>query len=109
MGRSMPMFALLAGITLSTFSATAQNRFSLKSVDVDLPTSDRMLPNGPGADAADICLACHSAGMVLNQPALSKAQWQAEVEKMRLAYRAPVDPKDVDAIVAYLVRIAGTD
>jgi hypothetical protein len=47
--------------------------------------------------------------MVLNQPALSKAQWQAEVEKMRLAYRAPVDPKDVDAIVAYLVRIAGTD
>ncbi len=44
--------------------------------------------------------------MVLNQPALSKVQWQAEVEKMRLAYRAPVDPKDVDAIVAYLVRIA---
>ena len=47
--------------------------------------------------------------MVLNQPALSKAQWQAEVEKMRLAYRAPIDPKDVDAIVAYLVRIAGRD
>jgi len=107
MGRNVPMFALVAGITLSTFSATAQNGFSLKSVNVDLPTSDRVLPDGPGADVA--CLACHSAGMVLNQPALSKAQWQAEVEKMRLAYRAPVDPKDVDAIVAYFVRIAGTD
>jgi hypothetical protein len=51
-------------------------------------------------------LACHSAGMVLNQPA-SKAQWQAEVEKMRQAYKAPVDPKDVDAIVDYLVSIRG--
>ena len=109
MGRNVPMFALLAGITLSTFSAMAQNGFSLTSVNVDLPTSDRVLPDGPGADVANICLACHSAGMVMNQPALSKAQWQAEVEKMRLAYRAPVDPKDVDAIVAYLVRIAGTD
>jgi hypothetical protein len=107
MGRSVPMFALLAGITLSTFSATAQNGFSLKSVKVDLPTSDRTLPDGPGADKATICLACHSAGMVLNQPALSKAQWRAVVEKMRLAFRAPVDPKDVDAIVAYLVRVAG--
>jgi hypothetical protein len=108
MGRNAPMFALLAG-TLSTFSATAQNDFSLTSVNVDLPTSDRALPDGPGADKASICLACHSAGMVLNQPALSKAQWHAEVEKMRLAYKAPVDPKDVDAIVAYLVKIAGTD
>jgi hypothetical protein len=44
--------------------------------------------------------------MVLNQPA-SKAQWQAEVEKMRQAYKAPVDPKDVDAIVDYLVSIRG--
>jgi hypothetical protein len=31
------------------------------------------------------CLACHSAGMVLTQPALSAAQWRAEVEKMRTA------------------------
>jgi hypothetical protein len=45
--------------------------------------------------------------MVLNQPALSKAQWHAEVDKMRTAYKAPIDPKDVDAIVDYLVRLGG--
>jgi hypothetical protein len=45
--------------------------------------------------------------MVLDQPALSQAQWRAEVEKMLTAYKAPVDPKDVDAIVAYLVSIKG--
>ena len=45
--------------------------------------------------------------MALNQPALSKAQWHTEVEKMRAAYKAPIDPNDVDAIVGYLVRLGG--
>jgi hypothetical protein len=40
--------------------------------------------------------------MVLNQPALTKAQWRTEVEKMRTAYKAPIDPKDLDAIVDYV-------
>jgi hypothetical protein len=45
----------------------------LKSVNIELPNGDRMF-EGPGSDAANNnCLACHSAGMVLNQPALSKA------------------------------------
>ena len=64
---------------------------------------------GPGADAANNnCLACHSAGMVLNQPAMSKAQWQAEVEKMRTAYKAPIDSSDVGSIVDYLAGIGST-
>ena len=45
--------------------------------------------------------------MVLNQPALPKAEWEAEVEKMRAAYKAPIDAKDVDAILDYLVSIKG--
>ena len=74
-------------------------------MNIDLPTGDRMF-DGPGSDAANNnCLACHSAGMVLNQPALSQAQWRAEVDKMRTAYKAPIDPKDVDAIVDYLVAL----
>jgi hypothetical protein len=45
--------------------------------------------------------------MVLTQPALSKEQWRTEVEKMRTAYKAPIDAKDVDAIVDYLIAIQG--
>ena len=46
-------------------------RFS--SVKVELPTGDRMYPGGNTANAINNdCLACHSAGMVLNQPALTK-------------------------------------
>ena len=63
---------------------------------------------GPGADAINNnCLACHSAGMVLNQPELSKKAWMAEVNKMITAYKAPVAPEDVGAIVDYLDRVKG--
>ncbi|MDY0883442.1 c-type cytochrome [Dongia soli] len=104
----MLLTALVAGIVLAPFYAKAEDKLALKSVNVNLPDDDSMFPDRPGADAANNnCLACHSASMVLNQPALSKAQWQAEVNKMRMTYKAPVDAKDVDAIVAYLVTIKG--
>ena len=78
----------------------------LKSVSLDLPESDRMFPAGTGADAINNnCLACHSAGMVLNQPAMSKDAWQSEVNKMINNYRAPVAPEDVATIVEYLATL----
>lgn len=97
---------LLIGAALSPVAARAQAAPVFKSVTVDLPAGDRVFPGGAAADAINNnCLACHSAGMVLNQPALSKAQWDAEVIKMHTAYKAPIDPKDVDAILDYLVSL----
>jgi mono/diheme cytochrome c family protein len=94
----------LAGVVIAAPFAWAEGKIALKSVTVDLPAGDRLFPDGPHADAVNNnCLACHSAGMVLNQPALSKAQWEAEVNKMRTAYKAPIDSKDIDEIVDYLV------
>jgi hypothetical protein len=81
--------------------------FELKSVKIELPDSDKMF-EGSGSDAINNnCLACHSAGMVLNQPALSKQAWTAEVNKMINNYKAPVAPEDVGAIVDYLTRVKG--
>ena len=108
MVRAVLPIALVAGVAFAPVSARAQSQLSLKSVSVDLPPGDGMFPNGPGADAINNnCLACHSADMVLNQPALPMTQWHAEVDKMRAAYKAPIDPKDVDAIVDYLVSTKG--
>jgi hypothetical protein len=77
---------------------------------LDLPDSDRTFPEGPGADAINNnCLACHSAGMVLNQPALSKDAWTAEVNKMITVYKVPVAPEDVGSIVDYLTRKQGSN
>ncbi|HUH83973.1 MAG TPA: hypothetical protein VLX85_05155 [Stellaceae bacterium] len=79
---------------------------TLRSVEIDLPDSDRLFPGGNEADAINNnCLACHSTGMVLNQPKLSRADWQAEVDKMRTVYRAPVAVEDVPAIVDYLAKL----
>jgi hypothetical protein len=108
MGRALLPIALLACVAFAPVCAQAEGNLSLKSVSVDLPSGDAMFPNGPGLDAINNnCLACHSADMVLNQPALPKALWQAEINKMRDAYKAPIDPKDVDAILGYLVSTKG--
>jgi len=45
--------------------------------------------------------------MVLNQPALSKTAWEAEVKKMINVYKAPIDQADVEGIVSYLVQKLG--
>ena len=103
---------LLTVIVLGAVSAppVAQTAIALelKSVKVDLPDSDKMFPDGPNSDAVNNnCLACHSVGMVLNQPDMSKQAWAAEVNKMITAYKAPVAPEDVAAIVDYLARVKG--
>lgn len=101
----LPLIIIL-GIAAPLAGAAAP--IELKSVSFDLPDSDRMFPDGPGADAINNnCLACHSAGMVLNQPAMSKDAWKSEVNKMINNYKAPVAPEDVATIVEYLVALGG--
>src|SRR5260370_40911047 len=108
MMRAFLPITLAVGVALWPCCGQAQVKLTLKSVSVDLPPGDRMFPDGPGADAINNnSLACHSAGMVLNQPALPKAEWEAEVDKMRAAYKAPIDAKDDDAILDHLVSIEG--
>jgi mono/diheme cytochrome c family protein len=106
MSRTMFVVAFLLGAACMPLAAGAAP-FTLKSESVNFPDSDKTFP-GPGADEINNnCLSCHSAGMVLTQPALSKDAWAATVHKMITAYKAPIDPNDVDAIVAYLVREKG--
>jgi hypothetical protein len=109
-GRHIPVF-LAAGVLLAAFGGVAQviaqtqtrSPLTMKSEGLDLPTGDQTFPGGAQADATNNnCLTCHSADMVLNQPALPRAVWEAEVHKMISIYRAPVAAEDVPAIVSYL-------
>ena len=100
--------ATMLGVASMLAIAHAATPSELKPVKVDLPDSDKMFPGGPGADAINNnCLACHSADMVLNQPALSKQAWATEVNKMINNYKAPIAPEDVGAIVNYLTALKG--
>ena len=105
----LALACLLAASTAQAAPTMASGGgFTLSSVSVDLPTEGRPYPGaGPAAEAMNAnCASCHSAGMVLTQPHLSRATWTEEVNKMRTVYKAPVAAEDVPAIVDYL---AGLD
>ena len=102
--------ALFAASRLSAQPAVSGAGFTLSPVSVNLPNGSRAYPPGPGQAAMNgNCLTCHSAGMVLNQPALSRTAWEAEVNKMRAVYKAPVAAEDVPVIVGYLAAVKGTN
>jgi hypothetical protein len=106
--RAVPPMVAVLTLLLLLHPGEAATITALKSLKLDVPTSDTMFPAGPGSDAINNnCLACHSADHVLNQPSLSRETWQEVVNKMITAYKAPVDPDDAKAIVDYLVRTKG--
>jgi cytochrome c5 len=96
-----------AGGTAPPSSISAAS-VTLRSVSVDFPDPGNTFP-GVADVVNNNCLACHSAGMVLTQPELSRADWQAEVDKMRKIYKAPIVDADVPAIVDYLTNLKSGD
>ena len=109
MFRQQLLLVTILGIA-ATPVAGAAAPIEFKSVNVELPDSDRMFPGGPGSDAINNnCLACHSASMVLNQPAMSKDAWKSEVNKMIDNYKAPVAREDAATIIEYLAAIKGAN
>ncbi|HUA09333.1 MAG TPA: hypothetical protein VMA98_08675 [Candidatus Acidoferrales bacterium] len=73
-------------------------------VSINLPRLNIPFKAGPGADLATAnCRICHSAAYVYTQPRLTRAQWTAEVVKMKKLYGAPVADADIAPIVDYLM------
>jgi cytochrome c5 len=94
-----------SGLFVALTHFAAAEDATLKSLKLEFPADTAQFV-GAGADAVNsVCLACHSAEMVLMQPKLSPAAWKAEVNKMRAVFKAPVADADVDAIVDYLVKL----
>jgi len=84
----------------------AQSDVQLAKVTVQLPTNVTLFPAGQGAEIANSqCLTCHSADMVLHQPARTQEQWKDTINKMRSAYGAPLPPEQVDVLATYLARL----
>ena len=95
----------VAGTAPGAGSATP---VALQTLSVQLPAGNRPFPPGPNVAVVSAnCVTCHSSGMILNQPNLPAAAWQGEVMKMITVYKAPVDPANVPAIVAYLTTVKG--
>lgn len=109
MQRILLAAAVICGVVVPPLAGHAAPLTELKSLNLDVPTSDAMVPPGPGADAVNNnCLACHSADHLMTQPSLPKETWEEIVHKMITAYKAPISPEDATAIVDYLARTKGT-
>lgn len=102
---ALSMMLAMGGLYPAYAQSTHPAPIAIHSVSVDLPASQSSFPAGPGSDIAGKCLICHSAGMVLKQPALTQAEWTAEINKMRTAYGAPIDDSEVPVLSAYFTKI----
>jgi cytochrome c5 len=104
---------LLTGIVVSKAvlaaapASVSAGGVTLRSSTADLPFGTATFANA-GSDVVNAnCLACHSTEMVTAQPNLPEATWKAEVLKMRVVFKAPIDDADVAPIVTYLMQIKG--
>jgi cytochrome c553 len=86
-------------------SVVAEGGVTLHSVSVSFPRSERTLPGAGAETINNDCLICHSAGMVLDQVTLSRAEWQDIVDQMRSDFKAPFAAGDTAAIVDYLANL----
>lgn len=90
-------------IALAGCSGEPESRFAFRDVSVRLPEDTAVFPVRAGSDAMNAnCSGCHSTSMILFQPALTTEEWKAEIKKMREVYKAPINPADEAAILAYL-------
>jgi cytochrome c551/c552 len=107
--RKFLLLLLVTCVAAAPVLGQAKTAVVLNPLSLTLPDTTATFPAGPSADAVNNnCLSCHSVEMVLNQPAMPKAAWEAEVAKMRNVYKAPVAEGDVAAIVDYLNNLKGT-
>ncbi|MDB5297909.1 MAG: hypothetical protein JWO31_3892 [Phycisphaerales bacterium] len=75
---------------------------------ISLPAVPLDLPDAPGKNLVTAnCILCHSPQYILMQPAFPRKVWEAEVDKMRKTFGAPVAEPNVGPIVDYLMAIRG--
>jgi len=79
---------------------------------IALPNDNAMaqLKPGPGRDTVKAsCVTCHSTDYIVRQPRMDRHKWQAEVEKMRVSFGAPISAADAKEMVDYLVKNYGSE
>ena len=76
------------------------------ALTITLPEETAEYRVGSGVDLArSYCMGCHSADYVLTQPpGMLRSFWEAEVNKMKKVFGAPLPDDQVTPLVDYLVR-----
>lgn len=81
-------------------------KVAFADASVTLPDEPVALPEGPGREAVlGNCSACHSPSMLMQQPKVPRAKWEAIVAKMRKVYKAPIDDAAAGQVVDYMLAV----
>lgn len=94
--KSTFVLAAVLAVSLIPLRAFAEDAWKL-------PAEKNVLKEGAGKElVVGQCFLCHSTDYIATQPPLTRAQWQATVEKMRGKFGAPVPTNAIPTIVDYL-------
>lgn len=100
----MKKLAILPVLLLAACDSAPKVAF--EDASITLPEDPVVLPEGPGRDAVlENCSACHSPSMLMQQPKVPRAKWEAIVSKMRKVYKAPVDDAAAAQVVDYMLAV----
>ncbi len=77
--------------------------FALRSASIALPADAATAPL-PELVAQN-CTGCHSSEMITAQPPLDAKKWQAEIDKMRGVFKAPIAAGDDPQLIAALLAL----
>ena len=95
---------VIAPVALAGLAVLMLGTATSGTVSIKLPVASVPFKPGAGMQVANAnCRTCHSAAYIYMQPRFTRAQWTAEVTKMKAAYGAPIAAKDIGPIVDYLV------
>lgn len=99
--RARVLFAVASVLTAAWADPPASNEWQL-------PPALPALKPGPGLSTVQsACFLCHSDDYITTQPKLTRRQWQAEVDKMRVRFGAPISTNLNPTLVDYLTTYYG--
>lgn len=93
-----------AAAAFAVFALLAGGLAIAEPLRYETPDETVQFRDGPGVELAqENCVACHSADYIETQPPqMGHAFWEAEVNKMKKTYGAPIEDADIMGIADYL-------
>lgn len=104
---SVPL-KILFFVFMLLFLSIASNA---KEIVLPLETGDFEKSDLPGYNIAiQKCLICHSQNYVQYQPpSLTRKDWEHEVIKMQVAFKAPITNEEIPLLAEYLTKVYGSE
>ncbi len=95
-------------VAAALFTLGAFNLQAALTEDAEVPYIPYEIKTGKNFEVVQAnCLTCHSFGYIINQGKQSRTFWKEKVDKMVVAFKAPITKEDQKIITDYLAEYYG--